>query len=113
MNVLIFYNYRHLRGTELRESSWPTLSSMTQWAGVAWWNGESVVLARISGALTGLGVHDLTNTLGDCTGFLQAQDISVLPGRISLAWSVTVVRGRRLSYRDESAGDDPDDELEV
>ena len=34
-------------------------------------NSESVVLARFSGALTVLGVQDLTNMLGDSVEFLE------------------------------------------
>ena len=39
--------------------------------GVAWWNSDSVVLARMSGALTVLGVQDLSNMLGHSPEFLE------------------------------------------
>jgi len=74
-----------------------------------------VVLARVSGALTVLGVQDLTNMLGDSPEFLEG-----VP-RISQCFQKgffglecdSVVRGRRPSCREESAGEDPDVELEV
>ena len=83
--------------------------------GVAWWNSESVVLARMSGALTVLGVQDLANMLGDSPEFLEG-----VP-RISQCFQKgffglecdSVVRGRRPSCREDSAGEDPDVELEV
>ena len=74
-----------------------------------------MVLARVSGALTVLGVQDLTNMLGDSPEFLEG-----VP-RISQCFQKGffgfecdfVVRGRRPSCREESAGEDPDVELEV
>ena len=83
--------------------------------GVSWWNSESVVLARVSGALSVLGTQDLLNLLGESPEFLEG-----VP-RISQCFQKgffgleceTVVRGRRASSRDDSAGEDPDVELEV
>lgn len=83
---------------------------------LAWWSEESVVLARVSGAVTVLRVRDnLDNILGDSPEFLEG-----VP-RISQCFQKGffalecdyVVRGRRVSTREESAGEDPEEDLEL
>jgi len=110
-------NPQLLQAPERRRAKGEFLSNPLKYhpVGVAWWNSESVVLARMSGALTVLGVQDLTNMLGDSPEFLEG-----VP-RISQCFQKgffglecdSVVRGRRPSCREESAGEDPDVELEV
>ena len=83
---------------------------------LAWWNEESIVLARVSGAVTVLRIRDnLDNILGESPEFLEG-----VP-RISQCFQKGffalecdyVVRGRRVSTREESAGEDPDEDLEL
>ena len=83
--------------------------------GVAWWTSDSLVVSRVSGAVSVLKVSNLTNLLGDSPEFLEG-----VP-RISQCFQKGffalecefVVRGRRPSTREETAGEDPDEELEM
>ena len=81
---------------------------------LSWWNKEAVVLARLSGALTVLGIQDLSNLLGHSPEFLEGVPrIShcLKKGFFGLECE-TSIKGRRPSSFDDSAGEDPDVELE-
>jgi len=82
--------------------------------GLSWWNKEAVVLARLSGALTVLGIQELSNLLGHSPEFLEGVPrIShcLDKGFFGLECE-TSIKGRRPSSFDDSAGEDPDVELE-
>ena len=82
--------------------------------GLSWWNKEAVVLARLSGALTVLGIQELSNLLGHSPEFLEGVPrIShcLEKGFFGLECE-TSIKGRRPSSFDDSAGEDPDVELE-
>ena len=82
---------------------------------VAWWTEDNLVVARVSGAVTVLRVSNLDNLLGDSPEFLEGVPrISQCfqKGFFALECEL-VVRGRRVSTREESAGEDPEEELEV
>jgi len=110
-------NPQLLQAPDKRKAKQEFLSNPLRYhpVGVSWWNSESVVLARVSGALSVLGIQDLLNLLGESPEFLEG-----VP-RISQCFQKgffgleceSVVRGRRASSRDDSAGEDPDVELEV
>ena len=76
---------------------------------------KSMILGSISGTLTVRGVQDLTNMLGDSLEFLEGVPRicqCFLKGFFGLK-DDSVVRGRRLSCREESTEEDPDVELQV
>ena len=82
--------------------------------GVAWWSKDNLVVARISGAVTVLQMTDLDNLLGDNPEFLEGVPrISQCfqKGFFALECEL-VVRGRRVSAK-ESAGEDPDEDIEA
>ena len=82
---------------------------------VAWWDADSVVLLRNSGAVTVLSLASLTPLLGDSPEFLEGVPrISQCfqKGFFGLECEV-VVRGRRPSSREESSGEDPEEEVEA
>ena len=73
-----------------------------------------MVLARLSGALTVLGIQELSNLLGHSPEFLEGVPrIShcLEKGFFGLECE-TSIKGRRPSSFDDSAGEDPDVELE-
>ena len=73
-----------------------------------------MVLARLSGALTVLGIQELSNLLGHSPEFLEGVPrIShcLQKGFFGLECE-TNIKGRRPSSFDDSAGEDPDVELE-
>jgi hypothetical protein len=81
---------------------------------LAWWDREAVVLARMSGAVTVLATQDLTNLLGDSPEFLEGVprlSHRLEKGFFGLECDLSI-RGRRPSSFDDSAGEDPDVELE-
>ena len=74
-----------------------------------------MVLARTSGALTVLGVQDLTNMLGDSTEFLEGVPYisqCFQKGFFGVECD-SVVRGRKPSFMEESTGEDNDVQSEV
>ena len=82
---------------------------------VSWWAEDSLVLARVSGAVTVLKLTSLDNMLGDSPEFLEGVPrISQCfqKGFFALECEL-VVRGRRPSNREESAGEDPDEDIEM
>lgn len=40
-------------------------------AAISWWNQDSVIISRVSGALSVLKLNNLTNLLGDAPEFLD------------------------------------------
>ena len=78
---------------------------------VAWWDREAVVLARMSGAVTVLVTQDLTNLLGDSLKGVPRLSHRLEKGFFGLECDLSI-RGRRPSSFDDSAGEDPDVELE-
>ena len=84
-------------------------------ADISWWNEESLIISRVSGAVSVLRMEDLSNLLGDAPEFLDG-----VP-RVSQAFEKgffaleceSVLKGRRPSSIDDSAGEDPDEDLEV
>ena len=78
---------------------------------VAWWDSEAVVLARMSGAVTVLVTQDLTNLLGDSLKGVPRLSHRLEKGFFGLECDLSI-RGRRPSSFDDSAGEDPDVELE-
>lgn len=83
--------------------------------GVSWWSKDNLVVARISGAVTVLQMTELDNLLGDNPEFLEGVPrISQCfqKGFFALECEL-VVRGRRVSAKEESAGEDPDEDIEA
>jgi hypothetical protein len=78
---------------------------------VAWWDREAVVLARMSGAVTVLVTQDLTNLLGDSLKGVPRLSHRLEKGFFGLECDLSIC-GRRPSSFDDSAGEDPDVELE-
>ena len=82
---------------------------------ISWWNEESLIISRISGALSVLRMEDLDNLLGDAPEFLDGVpriSQSFEKGFFALECE-SAVKGRRPSTIDDSAGEDPDVELDV
>ena len=78
---------------------------------VAWWDREAVVLARMSGAVTVLVTQDLTNLLGDSLKGVPRLSHRLEKGFFGLECDLSI-RGRRPSSFNDSAGEDPDVDLE-
>ena len=81
---------------------------------VAWWSRDNLVVARVSGAVTVLQMTELDNLLGDNPEFLEGVPrISQCfqKGFFALECEL-VVRGRRVSAKEDSAGEDPDEDIE-
>ena len=80
---------------------------------ISWWNDESLIIARVSGAVSVLRMEDLANLLGDAPEFLDGVpriSQSFEKGFFALECE-SALTGRRPSSAED--GEDPDVEVEV